>query len=444
VPAKDIAADEHFRRGHSALLRSDLVAAEEHFRIASHDIAYSAQSSLVLAEVLWRDGRHSEAYAHALIARAHPATRSRANVLLCELLALMGRDVEAREASLEVLAANLTTTAFRTDREKAGVAVLCGLGQGLVRVDASGNPFVSGGQNNFPELIDRNRFSPALVWVLPDRGNETFLRAIAGCPIVFNAMAEPDGQGAELAWTSEQIGGHATAIINAPTAVLRATRDHVAACAATIGGLLVPDTLRMWGLSTEDVIAWAGPRYPVLYRPAGSHGGDGLARLGAEDELRNRLSAGDGRDGYLTQFINFASDDGYYRKLRVFVIGERIIPEHCYISDHWNVHARSSRELMSQHPWMDEEAADLLRSFDRNGRTAKAIRDLGSRLGFDIFMADIGIGRDCHPVLFEANASASVILDHEFEREGLHVAPYVNEIRVALNRLLLKALGSPT
>ena len=197
-------------------------------------------------------------------------------------------------------------------------------------------------------------------------------------------------------------------IINRPEAVLRSTRDQVARRLAGIPGLLVPKVVRV---RTEkpaiavQTVKQAGLQFPVILRLAGTHTGKIVGCFDNVGDLQAALAGGD--DHIATEFIDFKSADGLYRKHRVFFIGRHIIFRHMIASDNWNVHAKDRRRFMAlQQELVDEEE----RLFAAPGgafppeviEVLKAVRE---RMGLDFFGMDFGIAADGRVVLFEANAT---------------------------------------
>jgi hypothetical protein len=197
-------------------------------------------------------------------------------------------------------------------------------------------------------------------------------------------------------------------IINRPEAVLRSTRDQVARRLAGIPGLLVPKVVR---LRTDkpaiavQTVKQAGLVFPLILRLAGTHTGKVVGCFDSVDDLQAALAGGD--DHIATEFIDFKSADGLYRKHRVFFIGRHIIFRHMIASDHWNVHAKDRRRFMApRQDLVDEEE----RLFAAPGgafppEVTHVLETVRERMGLDFFGMDFGISADGRVVLFEANAT---------------------------------------
>jgi hypothetical protein len=143
-------------------------------------------------------------------------------------------------------------------------------------------------------------------------------------------------------------------------------------------------------------------------RPAGTHGGEDFERMEDHAQLRIFLSRHDAGSYYLTPFVDYRSDDGYFRKYRFVCVGDEILPYHLAIDDKWKVHHVTTS--MASHPWMQAEERAFLddpwRVFDVVQRTGlQLIRDT---IGLDYFGIDCSLARDGAVVVFEVNASMLV------------------------------------
>ena len=191
----------------------------------------------------------------------------------------------------------------------------------------------------------------------------------------------------------------------------------------------------------------AGLAFPLIVRLAGTHSGRILGLFDSPDEMRSGM--GQGGDLILTEFVDFRSPDGLYRKYRFFFLGRHIIFRHMLVSDHWNVHAKDRMRYMFERPELRAEEAGLFEAPEGklpadNIRTLEAIRD---RMPLDFFGLDCGIMPDGRLVLFEANATMSffpfmdapefdyvrqcIIPAQRAFRELLGLAPASAELRAA-------------
>ena len=202
--------------------------------------------------------------------------------------------------------------------------------------------------------------------------------------------------------------------INEPTYVQESTRDRVAERLLGIDGLNVPKTLRFQPRSPDDVRAkWQeafGPQ--VLLRRAGQHGGVDTVLLSKPSEL-SKLHALplDGSDYYMTEFVDYRSVDGFYRKYRFAVIDGEPFVRHLIISEDWKIHAAS--RAYQQHEAHGREEAAALDGFERGMKLeiADRIREIGARMHLEFFGIDCAVTPQGELLLFEANATMNLLVN---------------------------------
>lgn len=265
--------------------------------------------------------------------------------------------------------------------------------------------------------------------------------------VLVNLITEPEKSSRTLDNLRKLLRGVPGRVINPPDAVLRSTRDRVARLLAGIPGLIVPRTVRILG--NKPAVAMrqlqnAGIMPPIILRQAGTHGGRIIGRFDSADDAIAALEAN--REHVATEFINFGSADGLYRKYRVFFIGSRRILRHMLISESWNVHASARSEFMANRPELVCEERGVMES-DAPFTPAvesvlQAVRD---KIPLDFFGMDFGLTRDGKVVLFEANATMSFFpfsADPQFSYLHLCFPPAQSAFRELLG-LPVEVQGGP-
>lgn len=246
---------------------------------------------------------------------------------------------------------------------------------------------------------------------------------------LINLITEPEQNRDLLESLGKALREAGGKVINPPEAVLGSTRDQVARRLAGVPGLLAPKVVRFKTAKPElavQMIERAGLQYPVIVRQAGTHTGRIVGLFDNAADLRAALVGGG--DHIATEFVDFRSADGLYRKYRFFFIGKQVIFRHMLVSDEWSVHARDRMRFMLERPALREEEEGL---FDRvEGalpasviQTLEAIRE---RMKLDFFGMDCGIMPDGRVLLFEANATMNFfpfLRDPEFAYVQRCLAP---------------------
>jgi tetratricopeptide (TPR) repeat protein len=215
--------------------------------------------------------------------------------------------------------------------------------------------------------------------------------------LVFNAIGDadltPPGP-----WQDNLRKTHRT-VLNPPENVARTRRDKLPELLDGISDIVVPRVIRRTN-AAEPV----NLKFPVLMRPLGAHGGEGVA-------LATSAAAIAPGEAYLTEYHDYRGADGYFRKYRVIFIGGVPYPYHLAISPHWLVHYFSAD--MQEAAWKRTEEAQFLLSPETvlGARGMRAIAAIGGRLGLDYAGVDFTLLPDGQVLVFEANATMVVHLD---------------------------------
>ncbi|MGY8705836.1 tetratricopeptide repeat protein [Bradyrhizobium sp. 18BD] len=251
--------------------------------------------------------------------------------------------------------------------------------------------------------------------------------------VVVNLVSDADQGGEVLPLVAALARATGKPVINDPGKILRTTRDATALGLAGIAGCVVPRTIRVG--AGEGLAARAELAFPLLARPAGTHGGDIFEKLDDDVALATFLAEHADSDRYVIDYVDYRSLDGFFRKYRFLFVGEDILPYHLAIGDDWKLH-RDSTE-MAHHAWMQAEEERFLRDPGKVFGAAhddmlRAIRD---RIGLDYFGIDCALDRDGRLVVFEVNAS---MLVHEQNQDCPYKDPYVRRIKVAFDAMLAR------
>jgi hypothetical protein len=265
-----------------------------------------------------------------------------------------------------------------------------------------------------------------LVQLTADILERSALPAVTSYRCLINQISDADRNPRILAHLDRLLSGFTGRIINRPSDVLKTSRDQVAKLLAGTPGLRVPKAIRLRNPDeVQDRIERAGLSFPIILRRAGTHGGKILGLFDNIDDLRRAVPA-DG-DLFATEFADFRSADGLYRKFRICVFGRSIILRHMIVSDGWNIHGRDRKRLMLGTAELRDAERGMLerprQAFDSS--VVETLRAVRKRMPLDYFGVDFGIAADGAVVLFEANATMdtiSPILDPEFAY-GRHVLP---------------------
>jgi len=229
-----------------------------------------------------------------------------------------------------------------------------------------------------------------------------------GYSCLMNLITEPEHSQRVLDNLRKLLRGVPGKVINRPEAVLASTRDQVARRLSGIPGLLAPKVVRLRATKpavTRQMVERAGLRFPVILRETGTHSG---RIVGLFDDVEDMVAGLVERGEYIaTEFIDFRSPDGLYRKYRVFFIGKQLIFRHLIASDAWNIHASDRRRYMIERPELlaEEEPMFARPEGAFPEPVLNTLRTVRERMKLDFFGMDFGLLPDGRVLLFEANAS---------------------------------------
>ena len=227
---------------------------------------------------------------------------------------------------------------------------------------------------------------------------------------VLNLVTDPDQHPQTLQRVRKLLRGYRGRIINPPEAVLRTTRDLVARRLSGIEGLRVPRVLRLHNPkpgAASLAVQRAGFSFPLIVRLAGTQTGKSV-RLAATPEEAEAACSEPG-DHILTEFVDYRSADGLYRKYRLWSFGGTTLFKHAIIADQWSIHNADRNRIMAARPDLIEEEKRMFARLE--GDFSPPVHDVfnavRSRLGLDFFGMDFGLDADGRVILFEANATMS-------------------------------------
>ena len=241
--------------------------------------------------------------------------------------------------------------------------------------------------------------------------------------LIFNEISDPDSHHQALKRCEEVCWKLQLPVINHPTKILKTTRDSISILLKDIPGLRMPETVRFIPRSPEDVfteINSAGIAFPVIVRTAGSHGGiSSILINGRNDYDKLHIYAFDGSAFYLTEYVDYASEDGLYRKYRIVVVDGVPLFRHHLVNNEWMIHA-SSKEFMAENTHLMEESRSRREAFDEQTlpMIKPAIDEINRRLGLEYYGIDCNIDNQGNILVFEVNANMNVLSNSVKSLEG--------------------------
>ncbi|RKP55742.1 tetratricopeptide repeat protein [Pararobbsia silviterrae] len=258
----------------------------------------------------------------------------------------------------------------------------------------------------------------------------------ASTDVVMNLIADFDTAGSQLPHIAPLLEKIGRPVVNHPERILQTGRELMSRRLASIDNCIMPVTRRYTAEQMHDrAYARETPAftYPLLVRRAGTHGGEDFDKVDDEAALVAFIAQTRAEYYYVTQYVDYRSDDGFFRKYRFMFIDGEILPYHLAIDTQWKIH-HATTDMLHQ-KWMQDEEADFLNNprhyfKDKHYAALVAIRD---SVGLDYWGIDCGIDREGRVVVFEANAT---MLVHTRFKAFPYKKPAVVRIKRAFDAML--------
>ncbi|MGX1324154.1 hypothetical protein AB7M17_007607 [Bradyrhizobium sp. USDA 377] len=205
-------------------------------------------------------------------------------------------------------------------------------------------------------------------------------------------------------------------LLNRPELIGNLDRDKLYRLLADIPGLDIPVTAnatraQLTGLS-EGRIACAEItselHFPMIIRPRGTHAGVGLAKVDDAAALKAYLAERQEQDFFVARFVNYASPDGLFRKIRLTMVDGKPYACHMAIADRWDIWYLNAYMAFSEEKRAEE--AVFMQDFDHAfaARHKNALDEMSRRVGLDYFIVDCAENQDGELLVFEADNTAVV------------------------------------
>jgi hypothetical protein len=216
-------------------------------------------------------------------------------------------------------------------------------------------------------------------------------------------------------------------LLNLPERVGNLDRDRLHRLLDGIDGLEIPATI---GVSRAQLLAmlcaarapaeFSGELvFPMIVRPRGSHAGSGLAKVDDVVALARYLRERQEQEFFVSRFVDYASEDGLFRKYRLVFVDGRPYACHLAVADRWDIWYLNAG--MSESVDKRREEENFMRNFDNAfaRRHHAALAGIASRIGLDYFTVDCAETKSGSLLVFEADNTAIV---HDMDPVDLY--PY--------------------
>jgi glutathione synthase/RimK-type ligase-like ATP-grasp enzyme len=260
--------------------------------------------------------------------------------------------------------------------------------------------------------------------------------------LVINSIGDADLASAALGGAQSLLEHTQAPVINPPAAVLATGRCDIARRLAAVPGVITPKTLTLSRkLLAAPVVRTTmtrhGFEFPLLLRTPGFHGGENFVRVETSADLPAALDKLPGGDLTVIQYLDARALDGKTRKYRVMMIDGQLYPLHVAISRHWKVHYFTAD--MADSSEHRAEDAEFLQNMPRvlGPRAMAALTEIQQTLGLDYAGIDFALNDQGDVLLFEANATMTVI-PPDSDKRWDYRRPAVELIYKAVWAMLMK------
>ena len=230
----------------------------------------------------------------------------------------------------------------------------------------------------------------------------------AGARLLLNAVCEPVIHRRSLALQGQLERRTGLPTLNPTWVIAHSGRAAIARRLSHQVGVQVPlcTVFRRDRETLPQHVARLGHRYPVLLRPLGQHGSDGLQRI--DDEKHAAVATGL-EAGHVTDWVDFKSKDGCYRKHRLFLAGDTLVRRHLLIDQQWNITVETRSFMKDRPDLVEEEKRWLERPVDlAAGSVESRLLHQFRALQLDFGSVDYSLLSGGEVLVFEINACIQV------------------------------------
>lgn len=228
-------------------------------------------------------------------------------------------------------------------------------------------------------------------------------------------------------------------VINLPEHVQKSERHTASTLLQNKPGLTIAQAHQVTFETLSDVVAGniplPGSDFPIILRPAGSHGGHGLEKITDREALAGYLERVQVENYFLSRFIDYSNEDGQFRKYRISLIDGKPYACHMAISSNWMIHYVNA--FMYEDAKKREEEAAFLNQFEHfAARHKHALQAIYDTTQLDYLGIDCAETQDGDLLVFEIDPAMVV---HAMDSEAMfpHKQIHMNKVKTACRELLL-------
>ena len=262
--------------------------------------------------------------------------------------------------------------------------------------------------------------------------------------VLLVAISEADENHALLATLQRVLADWPKPVVNAAEYIPQVGRAAASCLLQDAPGLLIPPTLCASRAVLQAIASgasrlaevFAGCDFPVILRPVGSHAGRDLDKIDGPKDIAGYLARVNEDGFYLSRFIDYRSEDGLFRKMRVALIDGRPFACHMAVSSHWMIHYVNAG--MYEEARKRSEEASFMASFgDFAERHRAALDAIWQRTKLDYLCIDCAETADGRLLVFEID-HAMVVHAMDPEDQFPYKQVHMRKVKQAFRDFLLR------
>lgn len=265
--------------------------------------------------------------------------------------------------------------------------------------------------------------------------------------LVMVAIGASDEQASVLLRLEYALRGWSKPILNPPKNVPTSERHNASLLLQNVPGLVICPALHATRLVLQAIACGQktlphiveNHDFPIIVRPVGSHGGHGLQKIDAADELESYLAQTAGDDFFVSRFVDYRGADGMFRKMRLVLIDGKPFACHMGVSAHWMIHYVNAG-MYEDADKRAQEACFFNTFADFAGRHHAALAAISQRTGLEYIGIDCAETADGELLIFEIDPAMVVhAMDDEamFPNKQIHM----HKVKTAMREMLFQRAG---
>ena len=314
--------------------------------------------------------------------------------------------------------------------------------QAKLKLLALAAPVQMGGNTPIDFLLTGSDISLTTLYVSPDLPIPTLIPEHDLAIVV--APGDSDTSRRFLDEIERQLVNWPRPVLNKPNRIANLERDQLFNMLCDVPGLVVPRMARSdrgaleavgnGEAGMDDILSEAA--FPVVVRPVGSHAGRNLEKLTCQQDILAYLHHCDDPEFFVSEFIDYSSEDGAFRKSRIVFVDGVPFACHLAIADQWKVWYLNADMEQNDEKRAEEELFMARFNDDFCKRHAAAFAELVKHVDLEYFGIDCAEDRDGKLVVFEAD-NALIVHDMDPHEVFPYKKPQMQKVFSAFAGMIL-------